>query len=133
MLAYAHINLLSMLSRFTPDEAVRVATDNIYVRTSALKKLEGVEAFIPMKKCDCVPGLLGLSTFPRSRQPNGVIRTRSSKCPWNMLPTSPSLIIKQTQKEPLSQHRAAPRRPAVEAPLELPKWWWGQRQNHASD
>ena len=30
MLAYAHINLLSMLSMFTPDEAVRVATDSIY-------------------------------------------------------------------------------------------------------
>ena len=28
MLAYAHINLLSMLSRFEPDEAVRVATDS---------------------------------------------------------------------------------------------------------
>ena len=50
MLAYAHINLLSMLSRFTPDEAVRVATDSIYVRKSALKRLEGVEAFKPMKK-----------------------------------------------------------------------------------
>ena len=50
MLADAHINLLSMLSRFTQDEAVRVATDSIYVRKSALKRLEGVEAFIPMKK-----------------------------------------------------------------------------------
>ena len=76
------------------------------------------------------------STFPRSPQPNGVIRTRSSACPWNMQPTSPSLIIKfakQTQKGPLSQHRAAPRRPAVEAPLELPKRRRGQRQNHAMD
>ena len=50
MLAYAHINLLSMLSRFTPYEAVRVASDSIFVRKSALKRLEGVEAFIPMKK-----------------------------------------------------------------------------------
>ena len=50
MLAYAQINLLTMLSRFTPNEAVRVATDIIYVRKSALKRLEGVEAFIPMKK-----------------------------------------------------------------------------------
>ena len=50
MLAYAHINRLSMLSRFAPDEAVRVATDSIYVRKSALKRLEGVEAFIPMKR-----------------------------------------------------------------------------------
>ena len=48
MLAYAYINLLSMLSRFTPDEAVRMATDSIYVRKSALKRLEGVEAFMPM-------------------------------------------------------------------------------------
>ena len=52
MLAYAH-NLLSKLSSFTPDEAVRVATDSIYVRKSALKRLEGVEAYMPMKKCDC--------------------------------------------------------------------------------
>ena len=40
MLAYTHINLLSMLSRFTPDEAVRVATDSIYVRKSALKRID---------------------------------------------------------------------------------------------
>ena len=31
MLAYAHIKLLSMLSRFRPEEAVQVATDSIYV------------------------------------------------------------------------------------------------------
>ena len=37
-------------SRFTPDEAVWVATDSIYVRKSARKRLEWVEAFIPMKK-----------------------------------------------------------------------------------
>ena len=93
MLAYAHINLLSMLLRFTPYEAVRVATDSIYARKSALKRLEGVEAFIPMKKCDCIPCLLRRSTFPRSPQPNGVMRTRSSICPWNMQPTLPSVII----------------------------------------
>ena len=39
MLAYAHINLLSMLSRFDPEEAVRVATDSIYVQKTALSKL----------------------------------------------------------------------------------------------
>ena len=50
MLAYAQINLLSILSRFRPAVAVRVATDIIYVQKSALKRLEGVEAFIPMKK-----------------------------------------------------------------------------------
>ncbi|MEW8688567.1 MAG: hypothetical protein AB2556_22365, partial [Candidatus Thiodiazotropha sp.] len=31
MLAYAHINLLSMLRGFEPEEAVRVATDSIYI------------------------------------------------------------------------------------------------------
>ena len=46
MLAYAHINLLSMLSRFEP-EVVRVATDSIYIGKSALKKLEVVEAYKP--------------------------------------------------------------------------------------
>ena len=50
LLTYAHINLLSMLSRFTPNEAVRVATDSIYVWKSALKRLEGVEAFISTKR-----------------------------------------------------------------------------------
>ncbi|MEW8689354.1 MAG: hypothetical protein AB2556_26320, partial [Candidatus Thiodiazotropha sp.] len=54
MLAYAHINLLSMLSSFTPDEAIRVATDSIYVRKSALKKLQGVEAFVGKERCNCV-------------------------------------------------------------------------------
>ena len=48
MLAYAHINLLSMLSRFTPDEVVQVATDSIYVRKSALHK-----GCVAPKRCDC--------------------------------------------------------------------------------
>jgi hypothetical protein len=47
MLAYAHINLLEMLRRFTPSEAVRVATDSIYVKKPALHKLEGVVAYVP--------------------------------------------------------------------------------------
>ena len=49
MLAYADINLLSMLSRFEPDEAVRVATDSIYVKKMALCKLEGVGAYNPQE------------------------------------------------------------------------------------
>ncbi len=54
MLAYAHINLLSMLSRFTPEEAVRVATDSIYVKKTALhNKLEGVEAYVAPKAFSC--------------------------------------------------------------------------------
>ena len=47
MLAYAHINLISMLRRFCMEEAVRVATDSIYVQKLALRKLQGVEAFVP--------------------------------------------------------------------------------------
>ena len=37
-----------MLSRFEPDEAAQVATDSIYVKKTALCKLEGVGAY---KKC----------------------------------------------------------------------------------
>ena len=49
MLTYAHINLLSMLSRFVPDEAVRVAADSIYVKIMALCKLKGVGAYKPQE------------------------------------------------------------------------------------
>ena len=50
MLAYAHINLLTMLSRFKPEEAVRVATDSIYVQKTALYKLERVPAYVPQEE-----------------------------------------------------------------------------------
>jgi len=53
MLAYAHINLLEMLRRFTPNEAVRVATDSIYVKKTALHKLDGVEAYVAPVPCTC--------------------------------------------------------------------------------
>jgi hypothetical protein len=53
MLAYAHINLLSMLSRFDSEEAVRVATDSIDVKKTALHKLEGVKAYVAPKSCNC--------------------------------------------------------------------------------
>ena len=53
MLAYAHINLLEMLRRFRPDEAVRVATDSIYVRKTAMAKLEGVQAYVAPKASGC--------------------------------------------------------------------------------
>ena len=61
MLAYAHINLLSMLQRFEPEDAVRVATDSIYVKKSALHKLKGVKAYVTPKfefgevACDYLP------------------------------------------------------------------------------
>ena len=53
MLAYAHINLLEMLRRFSPEEAVRVATDSIYVKKTALHKLEGIEAYVAPVACKC--------------------------------------------------------------------------------
>jgi len=51
MLAYDYINLLSMLLRFTSEQAVRVATDSIYVLKSALCKLEGVETYVTPRLC----------------------------------------------------------------------------------
>ena len=53
VLAFAHINLLEMFRRFTLEEAVRVATDSIYVQKSALHKLSGVGAFVGKRKCIC--------------------------------------------------------------------------------
>ena len=53
MLAYAHINLLETLCRFTPEEAVRIATDSIYVQKTVVYKLEGVEALVGKTKCNC--------------------------------------------------------------------------------
>ncbi len=53
MLGYANINLLSMLARFKPQEAARIATDNIYIQKTALRKLEGVGAYVASKLCDC--------------------------------------------------------------------------------
>ena len=45
MLAYAHINLLSMLTRFRP-KVPPVAVDGIYVQKTALYELKGVEAYV---------------------------------------------------------------------------------------
>lgn len=53
MLAYAHINLLEMLRRFTPLEAVRVATDSIYITKGAMARLGGVPAFVAPSPCTC--------------------------------------------------------------------------------
>lgn len=53
MLCYAHINTLAMLRRFSPEEAVRVATDSIYVQKTALHKLSEVSAFVAKEKCNC--------------------------------------------------------------------------------
>ena len=52
-LGFAHINLISILSRFTQDEADSVATDSIYIQRTALHKLEGVEAYVTHGSCCC--------------------------------------------------------------------------------
>ncbi|MEW8689144.1 MAG: hypothetical protein AB2556_25260, partial [Candidatus Thiodiazotropha sp.] len=64
MLAYAHINLLTMLLRYTPDDAMRVATDSLYIGKTDLHKLGWVESYIAPRICDsgefmCVDCLLG--------------------------------------------------------------------------
>ncbi|MEW8689376.1 MAG: AAA family ATPase, partial [Candidatus Thiodiazotropha sp.] len=59
------INLLSMLSRFTPDDAVRVATDSLYIRKTALHKLDGVESFVVPKICDCEATLMCVACMLR--------------------------------------------------------------------
>ncbi|MEW8689170.1 MAG: hypothetical protein AB2556_25390, partial [Candidatus Thiodiazotropha sp.] len=51
MLAYAHINL-SMQQRFEPDDVVRVATDSLYIRKTALHRLSGVESYVAPRICD---------------------------------------------------------------------------------
>ncbi|MEW8688966.1 MAG: hypothetical protein AB2556_24370, partial [Candidatus Thiodiazotropha sp.] len=54
MLAYAHINLLSMLLRFTPDEAVRVATDSMYISKKRRSiSLRGSKHMWPPNRCNC--------------------------------------------------------------------------------
>ena len=53
MLAYAHINLLEILCRFTPEEDVCVATNSLYLKKTALYKLEGVDAFVSPEACTC--------------------------------------------------------------------------------
>ena len=96
MMAYAHINLLSMLQRFEPDEAVQVATDSIYVQTAALHKLEGVKASkLPKdvtvgRSCACSV-YSRESTSLRSPLANGGTKASRSSCPRSMQPTSPGL------------------------------------------
>ncbi|MEW8689292.1 MAG: hypothetical protein AB2556_26010, partial [Candidatus Thiodiazotropha sp.] len=52
MLAYAHINLLSMLQRFELNDVVRVATDSLYIRKTALHRLHGVESYVSRRICN---------------------------------------------------------------------------------
>ncbi|MEW8688821.1 MAG: hypothetical protein AB2556_23635, partial [Candidatus Thiodiazotropha sp.] len=52
MLVYVYTNLLPMLQRFEPDDAVRVATDILYIRKTALQWLDGVESYVAPRICD---------------------------------------------------------------------------------
>ena len=61
-----------MLRRFTPTEAFRVAIDNLYVKKTALHKLEGIVAYVPHDqhpKGYCTT-CLGCHDSPTSRPPN---------------------------------------------------------------
>ena len=69
MLGYAHINLLSMLTRFTQKEAVRVATDSICILKEALRKLDKVKAYIAPQKCDCGKYMCGACLLGTKYQP----------------------------------------------------------------
>ena len=53
MLVYAHINLLSMLTRFDPEKVVRVGTDSIYLNRASLSKLTNITAYVAHRSCDC--------------------------------------------------------------------------------
>ena len=108
-------------------------TDSIYVRKSALKRLEGAEAFIPMKKNAtafpvCSGGVPSAVAPAQWRDQDEELHMPVEHAAYLAKPD----YIANTKKDP-SPSTAPPRRPAVEAPLELPKRWWGQRQNHDSD
>ena len=142
ILAYAHINLLSMLSRFEPDEAVRVATDSIYVKTTALCKLEVVGAYKPQEVHPEGYCRICLTCHDKAtpRPPrDGIAPARwRDKDESLYMPMEHAAYLakpdyKATKKGPYSQHRAAPLRSTDPTSAELPKRRRGKRQNHASD
>ena len=121
---------------FEPDEAVRVATDSIYVRKSALHKLKGVEAYMAPKRCDCGKDMCVLCLLEEDYLPPvapAQWQGRESLHAHGTCSLPRQAWLDLFWKGPHSQHRAAPRWPAVEAPLDLPKRRRGLRQNHASD
>ena len=125
MLAYAHINLLSMLSRFEPDEAVRVATDSIYVKKTA-RGGRGLQASWGTPK----RVLPHLSHLPQQGSPEAT--TRWDWCRWNTQPTSLSLTTSVLKRTSLPQPRRATTIPWPDT-AELPKRRRGSGKNHASD
>ena len=91
MLAYAHINLLSMLTRLRSKEVPRVAVDSIYVQKTALYKLKGVETLLQMSI---------RSRLKRSPRPNGVTKASGYTCPRNTQPTSKPEYTRQQKDMP---------------------------------
>ena len=99
-----------------PDEVVRVATDSIYVRKTALYKLEG-SGPTSLRRCT----QKGIAAFdspatarqPRDRhemdlfQPSGTTRARASTCRCNTRPTSPDQTTKQQKRTSLPAPRRA--------------------------
>ena len=109
MLACALVHLLSMLSRFASNEVDQIVTDSIYV---AMKKLQGVEAFVAKKECGCggggghLPSLFARRCVPSfGRSSPMVTRAKSSACPRNKRPTLPSLTTKQLKRSSLPTTR----------------------------
>ena len=136
MLAYTHINLLSMLQRFKPGEIVQVATDSIYVRKTALYKLEGIRAYKPPEGYCSI--CLTYHDKATSRPPrDGIVpaQWRDKGESLYMLMEHAAYLAgpdyKATKKDlPPS---SAPRQPPIPTPALLPLQRRGQRQNHASD
>ena len=82
MFAYVHINLLSMLTRFTPKEVPRVAVDGIYSgKLHSVNSRETKLTWLPMKIQS------RLKQLPR---PGGVTRVNSCTFPQNTQHTSPN-------------------------------------------
>ena len=140
MLAYAHIKLLSMLSRFEPEEVVRVATDSINIGKSALKNFEGVEAYKPhlmhpkgyCRICTTCPD----EATPRPPRDGSAPDQWRDKGEQFYMPMEHAAYLAKPEyiknikdlapntapchDDPLSRHR-----------LVLSERRWGQRQNHA--
>jgi hypothetical protein len=119
MLGYAHINLLSMLSRFTEQEAVRVATNSIYLKNHPCTNLMGSKPMLRVKNTLLGSALsASASTMSkrcaqqgRSHLPSGEIRVSRFTCLRSMPPMHWGSSIPQEPSaapqhdDPLSRHR----------------------------
>ena len=137
-----HLNLLSMLSRFEPDEAVRVATDSIYVKKTALCKLEGVGAYKPHEVhpkgyCRICLTCHDKAT-PRPPQDGIAPAQWRDKGKSLFMPMEHAAYLakpeyKATKKDLTPSTAPRHDNPQIPTSAELPKQWRGQWQNHASD